>query len=83
MANFKWIVEFEIHETWVADGFMMTDRRAQDMIQTELGWATEHEVSAKVILHPNLDKVAKAQGYKNAKAMLAHDPKLAADLLID
>lgn len=82
MTKFKWTVEFEVAESWVADGFIMTDDRALQMLASDLGWADiDNELSAKVILHPNLDRVAKAQGYKDAKAMLRDTPQLAEELL--
>ena len=82
MAKFKWTVEFEVDEVWVADGFIMTDQRALDMLAADLGWADiGSELSAKVILHPNLDAIAYVQGYEDAKHMLRNDPQLQKDLL--
>ena len=82
MAKFKWTVEFEVDEVWVADGFIMTNQRALDMLAADLGWADiGSELSAKVILHPDLDSVAKCQGYKDAKHMLRDYPQLQKDLL--
>lgn len=63
--TFKWTVEFEIDETWVADGFEMTDERANDMIQNALGWATSSEVKARVLKSPDPKKIRKAQGYND------------------
>lgn len=77
MAKFKWTVEFEVDEIWVADGFVMTDERALEMLATDLGWASESELGAKVIKHPDMNKVAVAQGYRDKTAMLADDPQLA------
>lgn len=80
MAKLKWTVEFEVDETWVADGFILTDERALEMLATDLGWASEAELGAKVIKQPSLTKIAKLQGYSSVKKMLADDPALAAAL---
>jgi hypothetical protein len=80
---YKWTVEFEVADTWVADGFILTDNRALAMLANDLGWADmSFELRAKVILHPNLDEVAREQGYKNAKAMIKDTPDLANDLVV-
>ncbi len=65
MSNkrFKWTVEFEVDETWVADGFDMTSERAHLMIQKDLAYAYPSETSAKVILCPFPNEILAAQGY--------------------
>lgn len=69
MKIFKWIVEFEVSETWVADGFNLTQERALDMLSNDLGWADiGTELSAKIIKSPNIEEIAKVQGYTSAKA---------------
>jgi hypothetical protein len=79
---YKFTVEFEIHKDWIADGFVMTDARALDMLASDLGYADVNtELRARVVAFPNLDHVAQEQGYRNAKAMLTADPQLKADLL--
>jgi hypothetical protein len=79
---FKWTVEFEVHADWVADGFVMTDDRALEMLASDLGWANmSTELRARVIKHPNLDSVAREQGYKDAKHMLRANPQLMTALL--
>jgi hypothetical protein len=79
---YKFTVEFEIHKDWIADGFVMTDVRALEMLASDLRWANaDTELRARVINFPNMDHVAQEQGYKSAKAMLAADKSLAADLL--
>ena len=37
--KFKWKVEFEVDETWVADGFEMTEERAKLMIENSLPYS--------------------------------------------
>ncbi len=65
IMKFKWTVEFTVDESWVADGFIMTDHRAHDMLANDLQSAYSHEIHAKVIKHPDLKRVAKVQGYNN------------------
>ena len=60
---FKWVVEFEVSDNWVADGFEMTDEVAQEMLQSRLGYAYETELRAKVIRKPVASAIAKVQGY--------------------
>lgn len=56
-------MQFEIDETWVADGFEMTDELAKDMIESVLGYAYPSETVAKVISAPAKKRILKAQGY--------------------
>lgn len=60
---FKWTVEIEVHDTWVMDGFDLTDERAHDMLSRELGYAYGHELRARVIKAPPADDIRWAQGY--------------------
>ena len=63
MKRYKWTVVFEIDETWVADGFDLTDERAQDIIAHALPYAYGHELGAKVIDAPDPNDIRRAQGY--------------------
>lgn len=66
MRKFKWMVQFEVDEIWVADGFQMTDQRALNMLAHDLDYANmDTELHARVVAGPELLDVAKAQGYKN------------------
>ena len=66
MKTYKWTVTFEIDETWVADGFEMTDERAHEIIWNALPYATGDELQAKVIKAPSQAAIKKAQGYETA-----------------
>lgn len=63
MKTFKWVVEFEVTETWVEDGFEITQDRAEDMLANALPYAYGNELSAKVIKAPKQDLIRKTQGY--------------------
>lgn len=70
MKMFKWIVEFQVADTWVADGFQMTDQRAWDMLSKDLSYADmDTEIHARVVASPNASLIAKAQGYENNHAV--------------
>lgn len=69
--KFKWTVEFTVDETWVADGFNLTDLRALDMLAGDLRYANVGtELAARVVKAPDPMKIAKAQGYKDASQVL-------------
>ena len=61
MKTFKWVVEFEVTETWVEDGFDINEDRAQDMLANALPYAYGHELKAKVIKAPDPKYIKKAQ----------------------
>jgi hypothetical protein len=64
MKFFKWTVEIEVSETWVEDGFDLTDDRAHSIMTHALPHAYGHEIRCKVVAHPPDQDVASAQGYK-------------------
>lgn len=68
MKRYKWTVEFEVDETWVEDGFELTDERAHAMLANALSCAYNTEFSAKVISAPPQAEIRKAQGYEDEKA---------------
>ena len=62
--KFKWTVEFEIDEKWVADGFNFTDFIALDMLSDRLKFADMNdELAARVVKCPTANAVLRAQGY--------------------
>lgn len=65
--TFKWTVEFEVSENWVADGFTLTDERALAMLANDLSYAYGHELGAKVIKHPSRMAVLTAFGCTKAR----------------
>lgn len=62
---FKWIVEFEISDNWIADGFDLGDGRAKDIIENALPFAYGHETKAKVLQAPSHIAIMREQGYKS------------------
>lgn len=66
---YKWTVEFQVADCWVADGFELTDERALDMLSNDLGWAhIDSELRAKVIKAPSQDAIRAEQGYTKKEA---------------
>jgi len=65
MKTFKWVVEFEITENWVMDGFNITDNKATGMLENALPFASGAEFKAKVIKTPDAKLIRKMQGYTN------------------
>lgn len=65
---FRWVAAFEVAESWVADGFDLTDERAHSMLAHDLRYAFGHELRAEVLSRPRRDDVNVAQGARpNAK----------------
>lgn len=60
---FSWIVRFDVAPLWVADGFIMTDAIALDMISGVVDCANQFELSASVISAPAAERIAEEQGY--------------------
>lgn len=75
MAKLKFVCEFEVDESWVADGFNPDDERAKDMLAHTLPHAHGSELKARVLVPIDQEKAAKLQGYDSLKAMLADRKK--------
>ena len=63
MKTFKWVVEFEVTENWVEDGFNITNQKATGMIENVLPFASGAEFKATVIKAPDAKLIRKTQGY--------------------
>ena len=59
MKTFKWVVEFEIAESWVEDGFEITQDRATEMLENVLPFANSFELKATILKAPVRAKTAK------------------------
>lgn len=71
MAKIKWIVEISVDETWVEDGFNLSNPNCRESHLDErlLPHAYSYEKKVRVLKHPDLKKVAKLQGYNSVKEM--------------
>jgi hypothetical protein len=67
---FKWTVEIEVVDTWVEDGFDLTDDKMHSIIADRLSHAYGHEIRCKVVARPPDEAVAKVQGYKTVEEYL-------------
>jgi hypothetical protein len=65
--RFKFTIEFDVAEVWIADGFDLTDSRAQDLLRNALPWCYDSEVGARVIARPADEDMARAQGYASVE----------------
>lgn len=70
MAKLKFLVEFEVDESWVADGFNPDDERAKSMLAHTLPHAHGSELKARVLIPIDQEKAAKLMGYASLKAMI-------------
>lgn len=62
--KFKWVVEIEVDEVWVADGYEANADRVKDAImEYSLGYAYDSEVNVKILKAPTKKSIAKAQGF--------------------
>lgn len=62
--RFSWVVRFDVAPEWVADGFVMTDEIALDMLSDKLSFANmDTELAAQVIVAPPAMRIAIEQGY--------------------
>ena len=63
MKTFKWVVQFEVTENWVEDGFDISETRALNMLANALPYAYGSELSAKIVKSPDEKRIRKTQGY--------------------
>ncbi len=63
MKMFKWKLEIEVSESWVADGFELTQQRAKDIIESAIPYSSSEETTVKILKAPTQDSIRKAQGY--------------------
>jgi hypothetical protein len=59
---YKWVLELEVNETWIADGFNMTEKRWKDWAADGLSRLNANEFRARVVHAPSPESIAKAQG---------------------
>lgn len=65
---FRWLVEIEIDETWVADGFDLTPLRMKEMLERALPDSTSAETRCRILSAPERQAIAVAQGRDRAEA---------------
>lgn len=72
MKKLKWVIEIDICESWVADGFNIPEDHEDkgegwiiDLLQQNLPFAYSHELGGRVIKRPCEKLIRKIQGYKD------------------
>jgi len=64
MKTYKWTIEIQVADTWVADGFDLSNENLQERIlEKMLPYAHEHERSMRVVKKPHALAIAREQGY--------------------
>lgn len=59
----KYIIEIQIANTWIADGFnISTNQDVKDLLRQLLPYAYDHEVKGKVIHKPDIKVIKRLQG---------------------
>lgn len=61
--TFKWILELEVSEYWVADGFDITEENVQDIANAMNPYAIVGEYRVRILQAPAPETVRQAQGY--------------------
>ena len=61
--TFKWVLEVEVSEDWVADGFDITEENVQDIANALNPYAIEGEYRVRILQAPAPELVRQAQGY--------------------
>lgn len=61
--TFKWVLEIEVSEDWVADGFDITEENVQNIADGINPYAVEGEYTARILKAPAPELVRQAQGY--------------------
>lgn len=68
-TSFRWTLEVDVDEQWVADGFDLTREATREaMINAVLGSAHPLERSIRLVDGPADEDVARAQGFKSVEA---------------
>ena len=62
MKKLKWVIEIEVSENWVEDGFNLTDDNVVNWIANALPYAYGFEIGGKVKKAPNPKLLAKLRG---------------------
>jgi hypothetical protein len=63
MKRFKFVIEFSVDPSWVADGFDINKENVKERMAVLLPHAHNSEFSAKVISRPTTKEIKNAQGY--------------------
>ncbi len=75
--TFRWVVELEVAECWVADGYNPDDEDILMMLATRLGWADfGRELGARVLRRPDQAEVRRVQGFHDEVTAAGDAPAL-------
>lgn len=68
----RFVMVFDVSDTWIADGFDPDDEGAQRMIEARLPHARGTEVRGAMLTRPPRDEVARLMGYKDDAERIAY-----------
>jgi len=63
MQRFRWTIEIEMDESWVADGFDLGAWEPDVLAGRIMPYATEEEMTVRIVKAPSPASIRKAQGY--------------------
>ena len=63
MKFIKWVVEIQVEESWIADGFNLTEERLHNMVSKDLAYIFSTEIKTKILNKPSTQRIKKLQGY--------------------
>lgn len=61
-VRFKWRVEIEVDERWVADGFNLTEERLADLLSRGFPWMPSTEIAGRILKSPKPTTIECVQG---------------------
>jgi hypothetical protein len=61
--RFRWLIEVEVNEVWVADGFDFDEDRCDQVRENLIGYADPDEVQVRVVKTPSPVEIRQSQGY--------------------
>lgn len=68
MKKQKWVIEVEVADIWVQDGFDPDSEQFHTaIVSSMLGYANDDEIKVKVVSRPKDRVVANLQGYSTVK----------------
>lgn len=67
MKKLAWIVEIEIGENWVADGFVITPDVIRQMLREVMPEVYDDEIGATVMIEPSTVEVCRLQQQADAQ----------------
>jgi len=62
-GTFRWVLQFDVAETWVTNGLDLTPERMHAIVSKALGWIREGELRVSTVAAPVRRDIRVAQGH--------------------